>query len=181
MSCDLFLRKISPSMSQRGLVLFLLLICVARHSRTVQAQAGPLRRMLIVNEVGPSYPLINLVDQGIRAALANSPYKVEVYREYMETVLFPDPADYLLFRDFYIRKYEKHKPDLIITVGSSSLRLMTETHRSAFPDVPVIFCFPSAPVETVVRDPEFTGVEGDIAAATTIAAALRLLPEEHTV
>src|SRR5438309_1882381 len=36
-------------------------------------QPKPMRRVLILNEVGPAYPLIKLVDEGIQAGLANSP------------------------------------------------------------------------------------------------------------
>jgi PAS domain S-box-containing protein len=140
-------------------------------------ESKPLRRILILNEVGTTYPLINLVDQGIRTGLENSPYRIEFYREYMETVLFPDPADQQFFRDFYVRKYQHRRPDVIITVGSSPLRFMIETHRQSFPGVPVVFCYPNAPADdTVTFDPAFTGIEGDIAPAATVAAALRLLP-----
>jgi hypothetical protein len=82
---------------------------------TVAAQVKPSRRVLILNEVGTSYPLINFVDEGIRTALAKSPYSIEFYREYMETVLFSDSADQQRFRDFYVRKYQNRRPDVIIT------------------------------------------------------------------
>ncbi|MCI0348079.1 MAG: hypothetical protein L0Z53_01530, partial [Acidobacteriales bacterium] len=80
------------------------------------ADARPLRRILILNEVGTSYPVINLVDQGIRAAFDGSPYRIEFYREYFDTILFPDPADQQRFREFYVRKYRDRRPDVIITV-----------------------------------------------------------------
>jgi hypothetical protein len=97
-----------------------------------EAPSKPVRRVLIFNEVGTAYPGINLMDQGIRSALRTSSYKLEVYREYMDTLLFPDPADQQRFRDFYIRKYQNRKPDVIITVGPSPLKFMLETHHSAF-------------------------------------------------
>src|SRR5438270_735413 len=78
---------------------------------TAAAQVKLSRRVLILNEVGTSYPLINLVDEGIRTALAKSSYRIEFYREYMETVLFSDPADQQRLRDFYVRKYQNRRPD----------------------------------------------------------------------
>ena len=136
----------------------------------------PVRRVLILNEVGTSYPLTNLVDLGIRRALADSPYRIEFYREYMDTVLFSDPDEQSLFRKFYVQKYKNHKPDVVITVGSSPLRFMAETHKNSFPGVPIVFCFPKVPAESGPLDPEFTGVQGEISAAATVGLALRLFP-----
>lgn len=50
------------------------------------------RRILILSEVGTSYPAISIISQGIQTALRNSPYRLEFYSEYLDTVLFPDPA-----------------------------------------------------------------------------------------
>ena len=79
----------------------------------------PIRRVLILYEAGTAYPGVNLADQGIRAALDTSPYRLEVYREYMDSILFPDPADQQRFRKSYVRKYQNRRPDLIIAVGPS--------------------------------------------------------------
>lgn len=144
-------------------------------------QVNPTRRILILNEVGPSWPLISRVDQGIRTALQSASYRIEFYHEFLDTVYFPDSADQQMFRDFYIRKYRNHRPDVIITVGSSALRFMAETHRQSFPDVPIVFCFPNAPAGPVSLDSDFTGVDGSVASAATLAIALRLLPDTRHV
>jgi hypothetical protein len=98
-----------------------------------QSESKPIRRILTLNEVGSTYPLIKSVDQGIGTALEKSPYRIEFYHEYMDTLMFPDPADQQRFRDFCIRKYQDRKADVIITFGSSPLRFMTESHRQSFP------------------------------------------------
>ena len=61
----------------------------------------------------------------------------------MDTLLFPDPAEQQEFRDFYLRKYQNRKPDVIITVGPSPLKFMQEVHQRAFPGVPIVFCLPT--------------------------------------
>ncbi|UWZ86842.1 sensor histidine kinase [Occallatibacter riparius] len=59
---------------------------------------------------------------------------------------------------------------------------MAETHQKSFPGVPVVFCFPSAPSGADLSlDSGFTGVQGDISAARTVDAALRLLPDTKHV
>jgi signal transduction histidine kinase len=142
-----------------------------------------IRRILILNEVGTSYPGIAIINGEIQAALNDSPYRLEFYSEYMDTGLFPDPADQQEFRDFYLHKYQNRKPDVIITVGPSPLKFMEEVHQRAFPGVPIVFCLPAlgAPGAPAL-DSDFTGVENDMAPAKTLEIALRLLPgTEHVV
>jgi PAS domain S-box-containing protein len=142
-----------------------------------------IRRVLILNEVGPSYPGIAIINGGIQAALNDSPYRLEFYSEYMETGLFPDPTDQQEFRDFYLRKYQNRKPDVIITVGPSPLKFMEEVHQTAFPGVPIVFCLPAAGAPgSPALDSDFTGVENDMDPAKTLEIALRLRPgTEHVV
>jgi len=146
------------------------------------AQTKPIRRILVLNETGTSSPGINLIDQGIRTSFDNSPYKIEFYLEYMETTLFPDPADQRRFREFYLRKYANRRPDVIITVGPAPLRFMIEAHQRSFPGVPVVFCLPN---NVVPGRPEvgsdFTGVEGAIEPLETLDAATRLNPATRRV
>jgi len=147
-----------------------------------EAQVKEVKRVLIFYETSPYSPLADLVDQGIRTPLENSPYQVELYREHMETASFPDPVDQQLFRDFYLRKYQSRKPDVIIAVGPAPLQFMVETHQKSFPGIPVVFCLPNRPPGAYTVNPDFTGVKGDIAPAETLAAALRLRPDtKHVV
>ncbi len=142
-----------------------------------------IRRILILNEAGTSYPAITIINNGIQAALNDSPYRLEFYSEYMDTLLFPDSADQQEFRDFYLRKYQNRKPDVIITVGPSPLKFIQEVHERAFPGVPIVFCLPygTAPGAPSL-DSDFTGVENDMAPAQTLEIALRLQRgTEHVV
>jgi ABC-type uncharacterized transport system substrate-binding protein len=150
---------------------------------TAAAQVKEIRRVLILNELGTAYPAINLIDQGIRTALENSPYKIEFYREYMETVLFPEPADQQQIRASLLSKYRNRRPDVIITVGPIPLSFMVETHERFLPGVPIIFCVPTSSVRGSPKlDAHFTGVEDFIEAAKTLEAALHLQPgTEHVV
>ena len=161
---------------QRAQVPLLLLFLVCFIPNLLAEEVNPIRRVVILNEVDISYPLINLIDQGIRNSVTDSPYQIEFYREYMETALFPDAADQQLFRDFYIHRYQTHRPDLIITVGPAPLEFMIETHRKFFSGIPVVFCLPNKLPGYSITDPDFTGIGSDIAPGLTVAAALRLVP-----
>jgi len=160
----------------------MVLLCSSILYDFASGQTQPIRRVLILNEVGVSYPLINLVDQGIRAALDNSGYRIEFYREYFDAVLFPDPADQQRFRKFYIRKYQNRRPDVIITVGSTPLQFILDTHQKYFPGISIVFCLPSGVPTRLALDPELTGVAGgETGFSSTIAAALRLKPDTKRV
>ena len=65
------------------------------------AQMKEVRRILILNEAGTSYPAIPVINQGIQTALNDSSYRLEFYSEYFDTSLFPDPAVEQEFREFY--------------------------------------------------------------------------------
>jgi len=145
--------------------------------------AKEVRRILILNEFGTPYPSILIINQGIQTALRNSSYQLEFYSEYMDTILFPDPSTQQEFREFYLRKYRDRRPDVIITVGPSPLKFMREAHRSAFPEVPIVFCLPNLSLPgSPVLEPGFTGVENDMTPAQTIEVALRLQPDtKHVV
>src|SRR5215471_9006126 len=137
------------------------------------AQDKPTRRILILNEAGTSYAGTNLIDKGVRTALDNSPYKVEFYREYLDPILFPDADEQQRFRDFYIAKYKKRKPDVIITVGPAPLSFMVEAHQQNFPGIPIIYCLSNG-TGSLTHDSDITGVEEEMAPAETLEAALRL-------
>ena len=123
------------------------------------AQVKPVRRVLILNELGPSSPAINLIDGEIRAKLERSPYQIELYTESLETTLFPDPAIQKEFFDSYIRKYRDHKPDVIIAVGPTPVHLLVQSHEKFFADIPVVFCVTTPEmVGNPTVDSTFTGV-----------------------
>jgi PAS domain S-box-containing protein len=135
------------------------------------------RRVLIFYELGLSSPAVTVLDQEIRGVLENSSFQIELYREYFETTLFPDPATQREFRDGYTHKYENRKPDLIIALGPTPLRFMVDAHEKAFKGIPIVFGGTS---EDLADDPKldnnFTGVWERIEPAKTLEMALRLQP-----
>jgi ABC-type uncharacterized transport system substrate-binding protein len=151
-------------------------------SGNVAAQDNPIRRVLVFYEVGPNYPAVAVIDQGISATLRNSPYQIELYREYLDTALFPDPATQREFREWYTRKYRDRKPDIIIAVGPSALEFMIAAHKTFFGDVPVVFCTSTEAIAYRARlDSHFTGVWDDLKPIETLEAALRLKPDTKHV
>jgi PAS domain S-box-containing protein len=146
------------------------------------ASEKQIRRVLVIYELGVSSPAIALVDREIRTALEDSPYQIELYAESLETGLFPDAASQKKFREWYIRKYEERKPDVIITVGPSPLRFMVDSHERFFRDIPVVFCA-SSPEQAgnPTLNSNFAGVWIAFDPAKTLEVALQLQPTTQHV
>ena len=141
------------------------------------AQIKPVRRVLVFYQLSLSAPAYSLVDQQLRAALENSPYQIELYREYLETTLFPDEATQQEFRNWYIHKYQARRPDLIITVGPSPLKFIAESHQKLFKEIPVVFVGTTPELaDNPKLDTHFTGVWEQLEPQKTLEAALRLQP-----
>jgi PAS domain S-box-containing protein len=146
-------------------------------SIVVKAQDSPVRRVAILYENGTSYPATELVDDAIQESLRSSGQRVQIYREYMETSLFPDPADQKHFRESFLRRYTDRKPDVFITMGSGPLKFMSAVHDEYFPGIPTVFSVPNGAERDSQLGADFTGVTRELRAAETVNAALKLLPD----
>jgi PAS domain S-box-containing protein len=163
-------------------LLYLLFFCLLVPQGPAAAQVKEVRRVLIIYELGLSSPGVELVDQGVRTALRNSPYQIELYREYLETTLFPDAATQDEIRQWYIKKYTNRKLDLIIAAGPSPLRFLAASHDRYFGGVPLVFCGTSEYQADYPRiDSDLTGVWETYEPSKTLDAALRLEPNTKHV
>lgn len=160
----------------------LLFLCLLFPQGPAAAQVKEVRRVLIIYELGLSSPGVELVDQGIRTALRNSPYQIELYREYLETTLFPDTSTQEEIRQWYIKKYSDRKLDLIIAAGPSPLQFLATSHDRYFRGVPLVFCGTSEFQADYPRmDSDLTGVWETFEPAKTLDVALRLEPDTKHV
>jgi PAS domain S-box-containing protein len=160
-----------------------LLFCGCLVPMNICAQVKPVRRVLIFYELGLSSPSVSVLDQQIRAILEQSPFQIELYREYLETTLFPTTEAQQEIRESYIRKYRDRKPDLIMTLGPSPLRFVVYSYEKSFKGTPVVFGGLSG-VDLEIPYPEsrFTGVLDIAQPAKTLEVGLRLRPgTKHVV
>jgi PAS domain S-box-containing protein len=123
------------------------------------------------------------MDEAIVAGLEKSPYQIELYTEDLEATLFPDEASQRQFREWYIRKYHRRQPDVIIAIGFEPLRFLVTSHESAFPGVPIVFCELTKEIlDELKLDSHFTGVWAAEQPEETLKAALALQPgTKHVV
>ena len=152
------------------------LVCVA------EAQVKPARRVLVFYEIGLSSPSVSVLDREIRAALEKSPFQIELYREYLETTLFPDPRAQKEIRDWYIQKYRTLRPDVVIAIGPSPIRFLVDSHEKSFKDVPVVFGgLSGVQPENLHLSSDFTGVWDVVEPTKTLEIALKLKPNTRHV
>src|SRR5262245_39103389 len=175
--CEYSLRRHAATM----IVLLVGAFLALQSSATAQIKA--VRRVLIFTDLGTlASPGIPLMDQAISAGLQESPYQIELYNETLDTSSDSDQASQGQFRDWLTRKYADRPPNVIIAIGSSSLKFMVESHETSFPNVPLIFC---GVTEELLRqlnpDSHFTGIWGAIEPEKTLTAALRLQPNTRRV
>jgi signal transduction histidine kinase/ABC-type uncharacterized transport system substrate-binding protein len=165
------------------LLLVVLAAFLYPHAMMAQ-QTKAVRRVLIFNDFGSiSSPGVAALDQAIAAGLESSRYQIELYNENLEATLFSDEASQRRFREWFIQKYADRKPDVIITVGPSSLKFMVESHERSFPNTPIVFCgTPEGMFDHSKPDSHFTGVWGMVQPEKTLIAALQLQPgTKHVV
>ena len=141
------------------------------------------RRVLVFNDLGSiSSPGFAAIDQAIFLGLQKSPYRIEFYNENLETTFFSDRDSQREVRNWYARKYRDRNPDVIIAVGQESLKFMVESHATAFPNVPIIFCGSTEEmVDEMKPDTHFTGVWAVVHPEETVTAALQLQPDTRHV
>jgi PAS domain S-box-containing protein len=165
-------------------LLVVVTVCLLLSPSALASQVKQTRRVLMLSELGPSSPTVALIEQEIRTAALDEkfPSQVEFYSEYLETTLFGDEASQNNLRDWFIRKYQSRKPELIIAAGPSPIQFLAKVHETFFRDTPIVFCASSEEEADYPKlDSQFTGVWMTIEAARTLEAAIRLQPGTRRV
>jgi PAS domain S-box-containing protein len=149
--------------------------------KTVNGQET--RRVLVFYERGVATTAVALVDDQIRDVLEKqSHYHIDLYTEFMDANLFPDPASQQRLGEWYIRKYQDHQPDVIIAAGPTAIQFMIESHTKYFKNVPVVICCSfQVPTDDLKSDPDFTGTWMVPQPAKTLDVALQLQPDTKQV
>jgi PAS domain S-box-containing protein len=178
---DVLSKVIGDTRVWRRVLAGLLLFSGCVLPRTVDAQIRPIRRVLILNDLGIiSSPGFAEIDRAVLTGLQNSHYQIEFYQESLDLTLFPGEVPW--FREEFLRKYSDRKPDVIIAAGSASLQFIAETHDSFLRNIPIIFCTILGEIPEAKPDMLLTGVLGKLRPEETLNAALHLLPHtKHVV
>ena len=174
-------------MRRRAAPLICFVVVVVALFLPPQASSGEaakeVRRVLIINDIGViSSPGFAEIDQAIFTGLQKSPYRIELYDESLNLILFPDRVSQDRFREEIIQKYSARKPDVIIAVGPESLKFIAKVYDK-FQGTPIIFCTIWSGIPDELRHGiPFTGVVAQLHPEGTLNVALHLLPStKHVV
>ena len=122
------------------------------------------------------------IDQGIGETLKQSPEKLSIYTEYMDSKRFPDPQQILDLYILYSTKYAHIHFDVIICVDDNAFQFLLKHRDRLFPTSPVVFCGVNDFSQTMLEGHEgFTGVLETINPRKTLEAALLLQPDTRDV
>ena len=174
-------------MRRRAARLICVVVVVVAPFLPPQASSGEavkeVRRVLIINDIGGvSSPGFAEIDQAVFTGLQKSPYRIELYEESLDLILFPDRVSQDRFREEIIQKYSARKPDVIIAAGPESLKFIA-TLYDKFQGTPIVFCTIWSGIPDELRHGiPFTGVVAQLHPEETLNVALHLLPStKHVV
>jgi PAS domain S-box-containing protein len=102
-------------------------------------QEKEIKRVLILYSEDNAHPAHELTDQGILSTFrSNTPFGVQVYKEYLDVTRFSGSANAQAFADYLRRKYAGIKIDTIITVYPAAADFILREATDVFPDIPVV-------------------------------------------
>ena len=174
-------------MRRRAARLICFVVVVVAPFLPPQARSGEaareVRRVLIVNDIGIiSSPGFAEIDQAVFTGLQKSPYRIELYQESLDLILFPDRVSQDRLREEIIQKYSARKPDVIIAAGPESLKFTAKLYDK-FQGTPIVFSTIWSGIPDELRHGmPFTGVLAQLHPEGTLNVALHLLPNtKHVV
>jgi hypothetical protein len=108
---------------------------------TPRAQVIAKRDVLILNEVGLSHSLTNVMIQEIVGGVERKTGRnVEFFSESLDLLAFPDRPSISDTRDWLAKKYEAHNLEVVVAIGPDAIKFVTDYSRTLFLGVPIVIC-----------------------------------------
>ena len=159
------------------------LLAVELISATAAAQAPPKKNVLILNEVGLSHSLTDLMTQGIVGGVQSTAGRnVEFFSESLDLISFPDGPSPPEMRDWLNRKYGDHQLEVVVAIGPDTIKFLADYGRTLFLGLPIVICGGAADqAGNPNLDSRFTGTWQKREPGKTLEAALSLFPDTRHV
>jgi signal transduction histidine kinase len=141
------------------------------------------KNVLILNEVGPSHALTNLVTQELVSGVPDTSARhVEFFSESSDVLSVPNGPSELELRNWLVKKYGSQNLDLIVAVGPETIRFLAQNVQQVFPNIPIVICgSTAAQAGNPNLDSRFTGTWQQLEATKTMEVALHLFPDTKHV
>ncbi|MFT5594838.1 MAG: diguanylate cyclase (GGDEF)-like protein [Oceanicoccus sp.] len=119
----------------------LLFCCLYALNATAELSATSYQQVLLLNSYHPQYAWTHHLTNGVTDTLLSQISPENIHVEYMDARRFVDDRLYNKYiKDILHYKYQKYKPDLIITSDDYAYRFMLENRDDLFPATPIVFC-----------------------------------------
>jgi hypothetical protein len=117
------------------------LLALALISASVSAQVSSKKDVLILNEVGLSHSLTDVMTQQIVSGVERTAGRdVEFFSESLDLLSLPDRPSLAEARDWLVKKYGGRKLEVVVAVGPDTIKFLADYGRTLFLGVPVVIC-----------------------------------------
>ena len=160
-----------------------LFLALALFAAMLPGLAQARQNVLFIFDEDKDLPGLALINRGLREVFQREMKDgVELYSESLHISQFKDPGYYGVLREYFRRKYEGKRPDLIVAVMEPSLDFLLREGKALFPGVPIVICGADpSDVEGRALPGNVTGVLVKRTFAPTLDIALRLQPDTRNV
>ena len=160
----------------------LVFIAFASGSST-SAQVPQKKDVLILNEVGLSHSLTNVMIQQIVTGVEDTPGRhVEFYSESLDLISLPSKPSLPEMRDWLVKKYGDQELDAVVAIGPDTIKFLVDYKDALFAKVPIVICGSAADQAGDPNlDSRFTGTWQRREPGKTLEAALRLFPNTRHI
>ncbi len=173
-----------PGRVLRPISLYLVLLAfVLLGGFRASAQASPKKDILILNEVGLSHSLTDVMNREIVGGVesAKGP-AVEFYSENLDLISLPGEPSLPDTRDWLTKKYGGTELEVVVAIGPDTIKFLDDYVDKIFPGVPIVICGGSADqAGNPNLGSRFTGTWQKREPGKTLEAALRLFPKTRRV
>src|ERR1700719_1532595 len=107
---------------------------------SASAQATLKKDVLILNEVGLSHALTDLMTQQIVSGVRGTAGEVEFFSENLDLLFLADKPTFSEREDWVVKKYGGHKLEVVVAIGPDTIRFLANYARTLFSDVPIVIC-----------------------------------------
>jgi signal transduction histidine kinase len=144
---------------------------------------SPQKEVLILNAVGLSHTLTNLMDQEIVTGMQKVPrIRVEFSSESLDLASFAQKPSLVERKNWLPQKYSRRNLDVFVAVGPDTIRFVSDFADTLFTGIPIVIC---GSAEDQLGHPKltsrFTGIWQLREPGKTVNSALPLFPNTRHV
>ena len=170
--------------SRHLISLLSVLFAVAQASGpSASAQVAQQKDVLILNQVGLSHALTDLMTQQIVSGVrSKTGHDVEFFTESLDLLYVADEAAFSEKEEWLAKQYGGHKFEVVVAIGPDTIRFLANYAQTLFTGVPIVVCGSAADQAGSPKlESRFTGTWQAREPRKTLEAALHLFPNARHV